>query len=64
MLLCSMEAMTSRYQYHFPESFKNFYRSKKNLIIIRNGDHSLSSKKSLKKIVFGLDKIVKNIFLK
>ena len=46
------------------KALKIFIGARKNLIVIRNGDHSLSSKKSLKKIVFGLDKIVKNIFLK
>ena len=38
-----------------------FNKAKKKLIIIKNGDHSLSSKKSLKKITLELDKIVSNI---
>ena len=37
---------------------KIFIGAKKNLIIIKNGDHSLSSKKNLKRIVKELDKIV------
>ena len=36
-----------------------FNKSKKKLIVIKNGDHSLSSKKNLNKIVSELDKIVK-----
>ena len=40
---------------------KLFYKANKKLIIIKNGDHSLSSKKNLKKIIFELDKIVSNI---
>ncbi len=42
---------------------KIFVKSKKKLIIIKNGDHSLSSKKNLKRITSGLDKMVKNTFL-
>ena len=38
-----------------------FKKAKKRLIIIKNGDHSLSSKKNLKKITLELDKIVSNI---
>jgi len=38
-----------------------FRKAKKKLIIIKNGDHSLSSKKNLKKITLELDKIVSNI---
>ena len=34
-----------------------FTRAKKKLIIIKNGDHSLSSKRGLKKILLELDKI-------
>ena len=37
-----------------------FKNANKKLIIIKNGDHSLSSKKNLKKIVFELNKIVSN----
>ena len=36
-----------------------FNKSKKKLIVIKNGDHSLSSKKNLNKIISELDKIVK-----
>ena len=37
---------------------KIFSKSKKKLLIIKNGDHSLSSKKNLKKIIRELDLIV------
>ena len=40
---------------------KIFNKAKKKLIIIKNGDHSLSSKRGLKKIVLELNKIVSNI---
>ena len=40
---------------------KLFSNAKKNLIIIKNGDHSLSSGNPLKKIIKELDRIVKNI---
>ena len=40
---------------------KIFNKAKKKLIIIKNGDHSLSNKKGLKKIVIELDKIISNI---
>ena len=42
---------------------KIFVKSRKKLIIIKNGDNSLSSKKNLKRITEGLDKMVKNTFL-
>ena len=38
-----------------------FSEAKKKLIILNNGDHSLSSKKNLKKIITELDKIVSNV---
>ena len=38
-----------------------FPRSKKKLIIIKNGDHSLSKKKYLKRITKELNKIVSNV---
>ena len=38
-----------------------FNKAKKKLIIFNNGDHSLSSKKNLKKIITELDKIVFNV---
>ena len=38
-----------------------FTKAKKKLIIFNNGDHSLSSKKNLKKIITELDKIVSNV---
>ena len=38
-----------------------FNKAKKKLIIIKNGDHSLSNKKNLKKITLELNKIVSNI---
>jgi esterase/lipase len=40
---------------------KIFTKAKKKLIIIKNGDHSLSSKQRLKKINSELDKIISNI---
>ena len=40
---------------------KIFNRAKKKLIIIKNGDHSLSSKHGLKRIEIELHKIVSNI---
>tara|TARA_B100001123_G_scaffold435853_1_gene565140 strand:+ start:538 stop:1293 length:756 start_codon:yes stop_codon:yes gene_type:complete len=40
---------------------KIFNKAKKKLIIIKNGDHSLSDKKSLKKITLELNKIVSDI---
>jgi fermentation-respiration switch protein FrsA (DUF1100 family) len=40
---------------------KLFSSSKKKLIIIKNGNHSLSSKVHLKKITIELNKIVSNI---
>ena len=41
---------------------KIFSKSKKKLLIIKNGDHSLSSKKNLKKIIRELDLIVSKQF--
>ena len=38
-----------------------FTDAKKNLVIIKKGDHSLSNKNSLKKIIKELNSIVKNI---
>ncbi len=38
-----------------------FSKAKKKLVIIKNGDHSLSSKRSLKRILLELDKITSNI---
>jgi uncharacterized protein len=40
---------------------KIFNKAKKNLVIIKNGDHSLSNKSGLKKINLELNKIVSNI---
>ena len=40
---------------------KIFYKAKKKLVIIKNGDHSLSSKQGLKRITTELHKIVSNI---
>ena len=40
---------------------KIFSRAKKKLVIIKNGDHSLSSKQGLKRIELELHKIVSNI---
>ena len=40
---------------------KLFNKAEKKLIIIKNGDHSLSNKKALKKITLELNKIVSNV---
>ena len=40
---------------------KIFIKAKKKLIIIKNGDHSVSNKQNLKKITLELNKIVSNI---
>ena len=40
---------------------KLFKKAKKKMVIVKNGDHSLSSKKNLKKIILELNKIVFNI---
>ena len=40
---------------------KIFNKAKKKLVIVKNGDHSLSSKKGLKKINLELNKIISNI---
>ena len=39
-----------------------FTKAKKRIVVIKNGDHSLSNKKNLKRITSELDRIVKNIF--
>jgi hypothetical protein len=38
-----------------------FIKAKKKLVIIKNGDHSLSSKQGLKRIEIELHKVVSNI---
>jgi|TARA_B110001452_G_scaffold259783_1_gene256545 uncharacterized protein len=40
---------------------KIFNKANKKLVIIKNGDHSLSSKRGLKKIIIELNKIVSNV---
>ena len=40
---------------------KLFDKAKKKLIIVKNGNHSLSNKKNLKKIILELNKIVSNV---
>ena len=52
------EAVPSSYS---KKVLKIFSKANKKLVIIKNGDHSLSSKKSLKKITIELNKIVSNI---
>ncbi len=42
------------------KSLKIFKNAKKNLLIIKKGDHSLSNKLGLKKIINELDKIISN----
>ena len=44
------------------KTLKIFKNAKKKLLIIKNGDHSLSSKRNLKKIILELDNIVSNSF--
>ena len=39
-----------------------FTKAKKRIVVIKNGDHSLSNKKNLKRITSELNKIIKNIF--
>ena len=43
--------------------FKIFSKAKKKSVIIKNGDHSLSNQRALKKIIKELDAIIKNITL-
>ena len=40
---------------------KLFNKAKKKIVIIKNGDHSLSNQKPLKRIVRELDNVVKDI---
>ena len=40
---------------------KLFNKAKKKILIVKNGDHSLSDQKPLKKIVKELDIIIKNV---
>ena len=40
---------------------KLFTKAKKKLVIIKNGDHSLSSKQGLRRILLELDKIISNV---
>ena len=42
------------------KTLKIFKNAKKKLLIIKNGDHSLSSKRNLKKIILQLDNIISN----
>ena len=50
------------FQFHFQKKIINiFVDAKKKLMIIKNGDHSLSNKKSLKKIIKELNNIVVDI---
>ena len=48
-------------QNYSKKTLKIFHKAKKKLVIIRNGDHSLSSKRVLKKINLELNNIVSNI---
>ena len=48
-------------QIYSKKVLKVFHKAKKKLIIIKNGDHSLSSKKGLKKINLELNNIISNI---
>ena len=40
---------------------KLFNKAKKKIVIIKNGDHSLSNQKQLKRIIRELDTVVKDI---
>ena len=40
---------------------KVFSKAKKKIVIIKNGDHSLSSQRPLRKIIKELQNIIKNI---
>ena len=40
---------------------KLFNKAKKKIVIIKNGDHSLSNQRNLKKIVKELNIVVKNV---
>ena len=40
---------------------KVFSKAKKKVVVIKNGDHSLSSQRALKKIIKELHTIIKNI---
>jgi hypothetical protein len=48
-------------QFYSKKVLKVFPKAKKKLIIVKNGDHSLSNKRSLKKINLELNNIVSNI---
>ena len=48
-------------QIYSKKVLKIFSKAKKKFVIIKNGDHSLSSKKGLKRILVELHKIVSNI---
>ena len=48
-------------QIYSKKVLKIFHKAKKKLIIVKNGDHSLSNKRSLKKINLELNNIVSNI---
>ena len=48
-------------QIYSKKTLKIFDKAQKKLVIIKNGDHSLSSKQSLKRIEIELHKIVSNI---
>ena len=49
-------------RYHFQEKFfRVFPNAQKKLVVIKNGDHSLSNQVPLKKIIKELNNIVKDI---
>ena len=48
-------------QIYSKKVLKVFHKAKKKLIILKNGDHSLSSKRGLKKINLELNNIISNI---
>jgi alpha-beta hydrolase superfamily lysophospholipase len=48
-------------QIYSKKILKIFSNAKKKLVIIKNGNHSLSNKLNLKKIISELDKIISNV---
>ena len=48
-------------QVYSQKVLKIFNKAKKRLVIIKGGDHSLSSKRSLKKIILELNEVVSNV---
>ena len=49
------------YQYPFQKSLSIFTKAKKRMVILKNGDHSLSQTKNLNKILSELKRFSKQI---